>query len=90
MRVIFGEWTATDIAVIEISDFEWRVSDLRRREEDGMAVLGFVESTKLGYEATGIDDPCVRRAFATLEFAVDHLCVSRVDQLRLSSAPSDE
>jgi hypothetical protein len=84
MHVIFGQWTSADIAVIEISASEWRVSDLRRREEDGMAVLGFVESTPLGFEATGTGDPCVRRAFVSLESAVEHLGFSRVDQLRLS------
>ncbi len=70
MHVIFGPWTPEDVAVLEISHGEWRVSDLTCREEDGMAVLGFIEQTKLGYEATGIHEPAVAHAFSSFARAV--------------------
>ena len=70
MHVIFGPWTPADVAVVEISQGEWRVSDLTCREEDGMAVLGFIEQTNLGYEATGIHEPAVAHAFSSFARAV--------------------
>jgi hypothetical protein len=70
VHVIFGPWVPEDVVVVEISDGEWRVSDLTCREEDGMAVLGFIERTDLGYEATVIHEPAVARAFDALARAV--------------------
>jgi hypothetical protein len=70
MHVIFGPWTPEDVAVVEISHGEWRVSDLTCREEDGMAVLGFIEQTNLGYEATGTREPAVAHAFSSFARAV--------------------
>lgn len=77
-HALFGEWTSEDVAVFELSDREWRVSDLRQREENGLALLGFIESSATGYEATGIHDPSAGGAFATLECAVQFLTCSRI------------
>jgi hypothetical protein len=76
MHVIFGPWTSNDVAVVEIGQEHWRVSDLTRREADAMAVLGFVERTDLGFEAISGDPQGSRRVFRLLESAVDSLSQS--------------
>ncbi|HEY1529977.1 MAG TPA: hypothetical protein VGF80_04125 [Galbitalea sp.] len=66
-------WESESTHVQEINPGQWRVSDVREREADGMSVFGFVEQTEVGYEATCINDPSVRRAFMTLYQAIEYL-----------------
>ena len=73
MRVIFGEWTCSDVAVLEISDHEWRVTDLRRREPDGMPVLGLVEHKADRFEVTTAPPACACCQFEAFEEAVSYL-----------------
>jgi hypothetical protein len=70
MQLVRGEWATEDVAVVQIADGEWRVSDPTHPEEDGLSILGVIESTRLGYETTNVRDPAVRHAFATLDMAV--------------------
>ena len=73
MQVVFGVWTHENIVVLEISEHDWRVSDMSHSAEDGMAILRFVESTAQGFEATEAKAPSLRRAFSSMEPAVEFL-----------------
>ena len=47
--------------VVAISAREWRVSDPRKIERDGLALVGFVELVGETYEATSLGDPTHRK-----------------------------
>jgi len=79
MQLVEGEWATEDVAVVQIADGEWRVSDPTHPEEDGLSILGVIESTTLGYETTNVRDPAVRHAFATLDLAVRFLAPADTD-----------
>jgi hypothetical protein len=73
MHVLFGEWTIDDVVVLELSAREWRVSDLRRRECDGMAVLGIIERDGRRFTVTALASPWERPAFEHFDEAVRFL-----------------
>jgi hypothetical protein len=73
MHVLFGNWTEDDVAVLEVSDEQWRVADLRRRDADGMAVLGEIERDGETYRATALGGPTERAAFPDFGNAVRYL-----------------
>ncbi|THG30122.1 hypothetical protein [Naasia lichenicola] len=73
MRIKFGEWTDDDVVVLELSETEWRVSDLRRREADGMAVVGFVQRAEDRFEAIAVQEPGQTAEFSDLVAAVHYL-----------------
>lgn len=87
MHVLFGQWAREDIAVLELSDHEWRVSDLQRREEDGMAVLGCVEQEGDFFFSTGLRHPLERRRFSSLDRAVAHLLTERTSDEQPQELP---
>lgn len=62
-----------DIRIIPISDHEWRISDIRRNESDGMALLGFVERVGDRYEVTELGARPVRVYRDTLAAATNYL-----------------
>jgi hypothetical protein len=89
MQVIQGSWAVEEVEVAQLADGAWRVSDLSQREEDGLSILGVVESTGLGYEATEVRNPSVRHAFATLDQAVRFLACAVTAEGNESSRPTN-
>ncbi|MEJ1230528.1 MAG: hypothetical protein WDM88_07770 [Galbitalea sp.] len=73
MHTLFGPWTREDLAVIEVADGRWRVSDLRQRQGDGLTIIGFVSFTIDGYDAVTMPPPSDIREFDDLDKAVDFL-----------------
>jgi hypothetical protein len=78
MHVIFGQWTTEDVVVVEMSETEWRVSDLRLREDDCMVVLGSVRCVRNRYEATDARNPSRLQTFHSFDAAVDFLSRARL------------
>jgi hypothetical protein len=66
-----------NILVLPISDSEWRISDPRRRADDALCLIGFVQRVGAAYETTLIGRPLERRYFQSFEAAVDYLASYR-------------
>jgi len=64
------------LLVLAISPTEWRVSDPRRRDDDALCLIGFVQQVDDVFETTQIGRPRERHYFRSLEAAVDHLAAS--------------
>jgi hypothetical protein len=69
--------TQDTILVIPISASEWRVSDPRRRADDALCLIGFVERVGATYETTQIGRPLERRSFEALQAAIDYLATTQ-------------
>ncbi|HEY4267946.1 MAG TPA: hypothetical protein VGM94_07135 [Galbitalea sp.] len=72
-NTIFGPWTLDDLAVLEVANGEWRVSDLRDRGPGGPLLVGFVSRRRDRYYATQATPSAIDRPFADLESAVRYL-----------------
>ena len=66
-----------DVLVLAISATEWRVSDPRRRDDDALCLVGFVQQVGDVFETTQIGRPRERHYFHTLQHAVDHLVANQ-------------
>ncbi len=51
-HALLGEWTSNDVAVLEVSTHEWRVTDLRKPDSDVDATLGTIEHLDGNYTVT--------------------------------------
>ena len=65
------------VLVLAISNTEWRVSDPRRRDDDALCLIGFVQQVDDVFETTQIGRPRERHYFHTLQHAVDHLVANQ-------------
>jgi hypothetical protein len=61
------------IQAIAISDREWRVSDLRKAETDGLPLLGFVKQAGDDFEVTELGHPQVRTHHRSFQASISYL-----------------
>jgi hypothetical protein len=61
------------LEIIPISDSEWRVSDPRRRHDDALCLVGFVQRVEGAFEVTVIGRPREREYFRSLGEATQFL-----------------
>jgi hypothetical protein len=64
---------ATGLAVIPLSDTEWRISDPAHRNEDARSLIGFIQYIHHHYEITVIGRPGEREYTHSFKAAIDHL-----------------
>jgi hypothetical protein len=72
----------TRLEIIRISDVEWRVSDPRRRDDDALCLIGFVQRVDDVFEVTAIGRPRERHYFRTFDDATAFLARSGGDATR--------
>ena len=73
MRVRRAELVHGAFELMALSDHEWRVSDNRRPECDGLSVVGFIERIGETFEVTRLGDPDAQGCYLSLEQCVDYL-----------------
>jgi hypothetical protein len=73
MHTLFGPWTSDDLAVLEVGDDEWRVSDLQTRRAHGPAFVGMVRRRGALFYANNLPLECPAQVFGDLESAVAYL-----------------
>jgi hypothetical protein len=73
MHTVFGPWTIDDLAVLEVAENEWRVSDLQVRQAAGPAFIGLVRQRTGVFYATNLPLRCPAHQFSDLESAVAFL-----------------
>jgi hypothetical protein len=61
---------APTLAVLPISATEWRVGDPRRRSDDALCLMGFVQQLGEVFEVTCIGMPLTRAYYSSLDEAV--------------------
>jgi hypothetical protein len=67
------ELTLDTVTILSISDTEWRVSDPRRRQDDALCLIGFVQQIGDVFETLAISRPHERRYFGSLQAAITDL-----------------
>jgi hypothetical protein len=65
--------TVSRLQLTPLSGTEWRVSDPRRREDDALCLVGFVQFIGGLFEVTKIGEPRERHYFATMDQAMHDL-----------------
>jgi hypothetical protein len=75
------------LEIIQISDTEWRVSDPRRRHDDALCLIGFVQRVDGVFEVTLIGRPRDRQYFRSFADATQFLGASTPDFGAIASAP---
>lgn len=68
---------APSLAVLPISDTEWRVSDPHRPSDDALCLVGFIQEIRGRFEATEIAHPRERHYYGSLDAAVSSLASTR-------------
>jgi hypothetical protein len=63
----------TGLAVIALSDSEWRISDPARRNDDARSLIGFIQHTHHHYEITVIGRPGEREYTHSFDAAIHYL-----------------
>jgi hypothetical protein len=69
----------TQLEIIRISGCEWRVSDPRRRDDDALCLIGFIQQIDGVFEVTLIGHPRDRHYFRTFDEATGFLGRSQGD-----------
>ena len=73
MRVGEQELINEQMDLVQLSDHEWRVSDRRKPECDGLSVIGFIERVGDAFEVTRLEEPDSRSRHSTLDRGVRYL-----------------
>jgi hypothetical protein len=63
----------TGLAVIALSETEWRISDPNRRSDDARSLIGFIQLIHHRYEITVIGRPGQRHYTHSFDAAIHYL-----------------
>ncbi len=91
MHMAPGDWMIESIGVISVSPKQWRVSDLEKREADGLALLGFIQQIDEVFEVTMLGLPRQRFYKGTFSEAVEMLAAkAELDRKERKTTGADQ